>query len=367
MKRKSSNGTEEGQTYWIHPLLRHWAQDSYSDGKSMVLETKKSRLRKLHTNGYLQAISLVGCGLNTRYDKREEIEWNYERRNMTHISLCFDTYIPDCDFVTDEAALNPKVALALSNFSGLKYYWGENEAWAEMSESAVSLYQRLMRTHENPPLELETDMLLANQDLIFVNIFVKRAVDYELLEGTLSRQRELLAPDDPRLLWTESMKASSLYVEGRNEESLEQFKKCLENNAEALDPGHWVSMATINDAAVLCQEIGDMVSAEELYELSAELYLKYRGPNHLETHVALQNVAYFRSTCGNYEGELEYLKILAKGSEETYGLANENTMKALKKLEFWYQEHGQDKEQAEVDIVTLKIEQGRSMLASAED
>ncbi|KAI1165816.1 hypothetical protein F5B18DRAFT_130419 [Nemania serpens] len=161
LKRKSSTAPEEGETYWIHPLVRHWAQDAAYDGESVVLETDSTRLQKLHNKGYLQAIALVGCSLNTRGKHREECEWSFERRNMTHISLCLDTYIPEYDFGADEAAATHKVALALASFAGFNVYWNDIDACATNAELSVNLYRKLMPAES--PQNLEVEMLRATQ------------------------------------------------------------------------------------------------------------------------------------------------------------------------------------------------------------
>ncbi len=361
IKQKSSNNPEQGKVYWIHPLVRRWVQDANSDGKSLVLETDKTQLRKLRTSGYHQALSLVGCSLKTRYDNREACEWGFERRNMTHILLCLDTYIPECDFAAaGEAVSTTKVALALANFSGLMWYWGEFTKSGDMAMLSVGLYKRLMPA--NPPRNLEAEMLLAKQNLIMAIVSWGGLTDRELLEEALSRQRQLLAPGDAHLLWTESLKAEESALEGRIDEALDQYKQCLGRIAEALDPGHPVNMATIYNLALLYDRIGNQTEAEKLYEQSVKLYLRHRGPNHQDTHIVLRNVAAVRGRSGNPDGELECLKIVVEGSEATYGLANQNTIEVLRLLEGWYQRHGRE---SEAKFLSQKILEGERILAAA--
>jgi hypothetical protein len=124
IKRKSNNVGSD-HAYWIHPLVRHWAQVTYFDRESTVLETDSKRLRKLRNDRALKAICLVGCSLHSTYDNRTASEWSFERRNMANIVLCLNTYIRGCDFLTDESAATAKLALALANFGGYYSYWRE--------------------------------------------------------------------------------------------------------------------------------------------------------------------------------------------------------------------------------------------------
>ncbi|KAK0705668.1 hypothetical protein B0H67DRAFT_649976 [Lasiosphaeris hirsuta] len=167
---------------------------------------------------------------------------------MTHISLCLDTYMPACDFETDEAAATAKTALALTNFSGLK---------------------RLMP--ENPPRDLEKEMLLAKQNLVDVNT-------------------------------SESIMAYQLDLEGRDDDAIDQYKRCVAKNAEALDPKHSVNMATIHNLANCYDENDRLTEAKKLFDQSLELY-------HQDTHVVLRNIAYIRRRSSDPEGELECLKM----------------------------------------------------------
>ena len=99
--------------------------------------------------------------------------------------------------------------------------------------------------------------------------------------------------------------------------------------AEALGSEHPAYIATLYNLALSYDSIGDWVNAAKLYTQSVELYLKHRGPGHQDTHIVLHNVSTFMAQNGDYESELKYLKIVAEGSEATYGLANENTLRSL--------------------------------------
>ncbi|KAI3319877.1 hypothetical protein HD806DRAFT_525190 [Xylariaceae sp. AK1471] len=328
MKRKRSTNAEDDETYWIHPLVRDWARDMDYDGKSVTLETDETRLWRLHNNGYLQAIALVGCSLNTRYDNRDEYEWNFERRNMTHISLCRDTYIHEC-----------RSALALCNFAGFDHYWDNPHASATHAELSIKLYKKLIPA--DPPRDLEAEMLLAMQRLMSVHINrLGRVTDRSLMAGELD-------------------------LEGRQDEALDQYRQCLENIEMALDPGmrkNSINMATVHNLACFYEKIGDQKNALKLYDHSVKLYLKHRGPNHQDTHIVLDNIARVMGRSGRIEEELEYLKVVARGSEATYGLANWATIVALYRLRSWYQQRGPSSE-ADAEAVAKKINEGEKILA----
>jgi hypothetical protein len=332
----------------------------------MVLETDETRLQQLRTKGSLQAISLVGCSLKTRYDNREVYEWSYERRNMTHILLCLDTHFPPMgNLAIDEVVhmATAKLPLALNNFSGLKYYWGEYYTSDKYAKLSIDLYKRLMP--ENPPQDLEEEMLLAKQNLVGVNLLRRQRTTRELralLEETLARQGQLLALGNAHLLWSESLMARQLDLGGRKDEALEQYKRCVANNAKWLDPKHPVNMATISNLAFFHNQNGHQVEAKELYDQSLGLYLEHRGQNHQDTHIVLRNIADVRRRSGDPEGELECLKMVAKGSEESCGLSNRDTMYDLHELEIWYQMHSR---KSEAQDLRQKILEAERILSAA--
>lgn len=359
VKRKSSTVLEEGEIYWIHPLVRHWAQDAAYDGESMVLETDGHRLRKLHNNGYLQAITLVGCSLVTT-DHREVCEWNFEQRNMTHISLCLDSYIPEYDFGADEAAATAKAALALYKFSVLNILRNDVDAAVTSCELSVNLFRRLMPA--DPPPKLETDMLMAMQQLVSIHVNWLGRTKRELLDEILSRQRRLPAPSDSDLLWTESLLARELKLEGRGDEALAQYKRCLEKVEIALGPGDNLYVTTIHNLARLYEDMHDEVNARKLYDQSAKLCLERLGLNHIGTNIILKSIANFMRRSGDVERELEYLNIVASGSEAIYGLANLITINDLRQLHSWYERQGLSSE-ADAKAVNEKIIKGEGILA----
>src|SRR5436190_3277441 len=112
MNRKSRAVSTGSQSFWIHPLVQHWARESTCEGKSIVLEHNAARLAGLRREGARAAVRLVGCGVRGHYSNREPLEWVYERENMTHLSLCFDKYISKETVIGDDAR-DEKFAVAL--------------------------------------------------------------------------------------------------------------------------------------------------------------------------------------------------------------------------------------------------------------
>lgn len=317
----------------------------------MVLETDSTQLQKLHNNGYLQAIALVGCSLNRMFDK-DESDWQFERRNMTHISLCLDTYIRRCDFEADEAAATARVAYALSNFSLLNYAWNDDHASATNAELSVNLFRKLMPAE--PPQSLELPMLMAMEQLLGVRITRLELPSRTLLEETLSHQRQLLEASDARLLWTESLMAEELNLEGRQNEALDHYKRCLEEMGKVLGPEHPASVMTVHNVARLYNKMGDKANALKFSNQSVKILLEDLGPNNPATQGALRNLAIFLRESGDAEKELECLDIVARGSETVYGLANRNTIGDLRELYYCYERQGRSDE-AEAKAVNEKI------------
>ncbi|KAJ4288641.1 hypothetical protein N0V90_011878 [Kalmusia sp. IMI 367209] len=369
MKRIStkdySKESSEDIMYWIHPLVRDWFQETYLDGESFVLEKDLKQLHKLRTDGALKATILIGCSLKTSPDTREACDWGFERRNMTHIALCLDTYVKGLDFEVNEAVATREVALALANFGRLKFCWGEYFESSEMLKLSIRLYERLLPAQTTR--EVEKELLLAKQYLSSVYINRDRLdsdpEDVEkLLDELLSRQRQLLEPTDADLLWTEALKARNLAFRGRDDEALDQYTQCVEKTRKYLDPGHPVNLSTIHSLAVYYDEKGESINAEKMYRESLELDLKYRGPNHQDTLIAFNNIAIFRRLNGDFEGQLECLKRAAEGSEATFGLAQWDTISAMRRLEDWYRQADQH---VEADVVRAKIEEGERVLGNA--
>ncbi len=87
-------------------------------------------------------------------------------------------------------------------------------------------------------------MLLAMQQLISVHINrIGQETNRVLLEKTLSRQRQLLAPNNAQLLWTESLTASELAIQRKQD--------------KVLDPGHPVNIATVYNLACFYNAISN--------------------------------------------------------------------------------------------------------------
>ncbi|KAJ8108706.1 hypothetical protein ONZ43_g6345 [Nemania bipapillata] len=374
IKRKAFTNVDDDHIYCIHSLVRHWAQDAKYDGESVALETDKARLQKLHNSGYLEAIILIGCSLNAESENREEREWNFERRNMTHISLCLKKYIPGYDFEANEAGVTVKVAEALYKLTRFSRFWGDDITSVTNGQLTVSLYKMLMP--ENPPRDLQEKMLLAMQHQVSVCL-QEHVQEYiggkpasqahylnirALLEETLSRQRQLSEPSDTSLLWTECLMARQLTLEGVHGEALVQYKQCLEKTAKFLHPGHSLNGAIMNELALLYEKIGDEETARKLFDELAMLCLKYRGPNHQYTHASLFNLTRVLQRTGDLAKELECSKILAKGMEATFGPASVKTLKVLRLLRDCYKRQGEPSE-ADVEAITEKIKEGERLIA----
>jgi tetratricopeptide (TPR) repeat protein len=210
-------------------------------------------------------------------------------------------------------------------------------------------------------------MLLAKQALIDVYVQWNRLdtnpEDVQaFIEETLSRQRQLLAPTDAHLLWTECLKASDLAYRGKVDEAVSQYERLVEQLGKALHPGHPINMAAIHNLGNFYWWAGDRANAGKQYEQSMKLFLEYEGPNYLDTQIVVDTVSQFRHETGDLEGELECLKILAEGSEATYGLANRVAIAALSRLELWYRRAGRTDE---AEAITEKINEGERMLEDA--
>ncbi|KAI9765583.1 MAG: hypothetical protein M1840_007272 [Geoglossum simile] len=363
VKRKHSNAVK-GDIFSIHPLIQRLVRETDIEGNSVVLVTKSEQRERLRRAAELKAISLVGCGLKTTYDNREACEWAFERRNMGHISLCLEKYLPECDRELLDGVADKKLAKALTNFAGLKFYWGEYSDSQRMVKRSIEIYERTLPGGGDPNLEAE--LLMAKQQLL--GIWIGRHVNRNmrevgrLVDETLSRQSAILQPDDVHLLWTQSMNASHFAHSERKREAVKLFRECMEKNQKALQPGDPVNMATINNYALLCCDLGMEEEATQLHEKSKKLYLQHRGANHQDTHIVLKNIASFKANRGDDEGALECYKIVAEGSESTYGLANRDTLEALRILAHQHRRSGCKEEAVQVE---RKIAKGRKILEDA--
>lgn len=129
-----------------------------------------------------------------------------------------------------------------------------------------------------------------------------------------------------------------------------------------LDPGHPVNIMTIQNLAVLYDDMGDEANAWKFYDQAAKLSLEHRGPNDPDTHVVLRNIAIYMHRSGNVEKQLECLNIVARGSEAIYGLANLQTIQDLQILYSWYERQGLSSE-ADAKAVNEKIIKAERILA----
>jgi len=333
MKRKSSPTSHvEGRSLWIHPLVQLWARETYGDGKSVILEREPLRLAQVRKEGAKKAICLVGIAVNVEDNTRGSSEWIFERENMAHLNLCYDEYIPNYVLEDDDIA-NEELAQVLRKLGVLKNYWSDYPLAADLILKSLRMYERLPHASR----DTEVAILLAKQDLACVYInrdLLGCSIENIalLIDETVLGQRLLLGELHRDTLWSISLKASCLRIQGDLDGSVELYQQCIEKIQNALTEGDPVIMATTNDFAFLYETRREYDKALELYERSLDLYYKYRGENHQDTLIILDNIARFKYKMGDYEKSREYFQRLAKGCEETFGLANSLTLKAIEQL-----------------------------------
>jgi tetratricopeptide (TPR) repeat protein len=162
----------------------------------------------------------------------------YERENMAHLSLCFDKYISK-EKIVDEDVRDEKLAIALFQLGGLKYYWDEYCTAADLLKLSVRIYENLLP--EKP--EAELGLLIAMQQL--ANIYISRdCLDSNFKDAgalndmIVNRLKKLLPNHNFNVLWGESLQATCLIRLGNLNEALKLYQRCIENNAKGLEPGH---------------------------------------------------------------------------------------------------------------------------------
>ena len=330
VKRISPIGTggTKISSLWIHPLVQHYARESYCDNGSVTLAHDEELLDTLRRKGARDAVRLVGYGLNSRFSNRESKEWIYERQNMAHLSLCCDEYIPK--HIAKQGDIRDKLlALALNNFGVFKHYWHDIRTSETLFLESIRLYESVL------PASTETEVALLNTKKCLVSIYISRdrlnatVKNVELLMSeVLLGHRLLLGEHHPDTLDSASVQAMMVAVYGNLVEAVELYQMCMENN-QMLDPGNPTNMATTRNLAFAYARLGKNSEAMELLNLSLVLHRKYRGANHQDTLVALGGIARFKARQGQLQEAFECYRDRAEGFEQTFGLANRDTLDAL--------------------------------------
>lgn len=337
MKRKRSN-TPDCDTFSIHPLIQHFAQNSKVKDQSIFLVANARERESLRKSSMMKAITLVGFQLLNGSD-----DWKFEHQNMGHIALCLDVYLPECDESLRNGQASHQLAYSLRNLANFQGFWGRyNDTTQRLFEYSVKTYETTFAAMKIR--DLEVDLLATKQKLVhsimkrenfsFENDKMNQA--WRLLNEIQSRQMYIWLFNDYHILYTQTLIADYHQKVGRLEESLELFEACMRNNGMFLSPSHWVSLATINHVASLYKQLGRSKEAIMMYEKCYELTLKEYGLENRNTQDALEILAKMKHDSTDYRGALEYWEILASARERTFGLANNSTILALKQLEILY-------------------------------
>ncbi|KAA8893190.1 hypothetical protein FN846DRAFT_980026 [Sphaerosporella brunnea] len=330
-KASATGGGGKRRSFWIHPLVQHWAKHSYSESKSVVLEKDPSRVAQLLKEGSRSTVCFVASSVVE--NDRGSDEWIFERENMAHFRLCYDDYIPR--YITapgNEDIVDERLALALRRFGRLRCAWSE-EVWAEgLLLESVRLYYRLLpATADIEVALLQTKMTLA--ELYLCHEFGCSIENIGLLiDETVLGLRLLLGEFHPDALWSMTLKATHLAEIGWNDEGVELFQKCLENNEKALPPGHPYIFNTMSDLAMLHHLLGNADQALELSIRAFEQCEMSHGVNHPKALLLLRVVAEMHRRSGDFDKACECFQRVAKGLEATFGVANKTTLSVIGSL-----------------------------------
>jgi len=335
IKKKAETTSKGGRIFWIHPLVQHWARESYCKERSVFLEQDSQTLAAFYRDGARSAISLVGYGLKVETDARKSEEWIYEKENMGQIKLCCNKYILEHQLARDDVS-DKKFAWALRQLGTLNRRWRKIDLAATLLKQSISLYEKLPA--KSPDVELE--MLCAMYDLAHLQVCYHKSSkslksSQDLIDKVESGYKILHALD-LRVLKIQALRAMLLKRSGDFDGALELYQKWMEDFAKSLPQGHSLTLATMSNFAGLYNKRGEKDKALKLYDRCIKLRSPHIGTGHKTIAVVHSNIALLKKEANDYYGACEAYRASAEEYEAIYGVAHDTTLRVLRRLRVMY-------------------------------
>ncbi|EGX43199.1 hypothetical protein AOL_s00215g655 [Orbilia oligospora ATCC 24927] len=363
-RKSDSFGTsEEKQSFWIHPLVQHWAKNYYCKENIVVLEDNKERLAELHSIGARAAIRLVGWGVVGQPTDRKLSECVYERANMAHLNLCMDQYLLKQKVVNRDSK-DKKLAAALFRLGETKCEWEEDHIAIEVLKTSIQIYTNALPEDPN----VEVDLLIARQRLLGVYMHLgvdsfDSEIDVEYIGREINeiRQRfKVLQPDldDFYLIRCEILQAGYFSESGELDQAAEVFESLIARlrNMEGPDWVQNMYLSSLRNRAYLYFRRGELHKAEEYLGKSVELWQETPKEWDLRAILMFEDFGLLKNELNDYAEACECFRKAAAGSELNYGLSNTLTLRLLGNLRKTYIELGQFREAVQI---VEKIHRGK--------
>ncbi|KAF3935759.1 hypothetical protein ABW19_dt0210035 [Dactylella cylindrospora] len=362
-KRISATGSQEIDTIWIHPLVQLWARNSILDKGAVNLESNRDDLNEMHRRGARDAILLVSRSLNAHFSDRKPYDWVYERRNIAHLKLCFDDYLPKYVSPYRNSA-DGKLGIAIESLAGYKRWWGEYQELFNLAQLSISFLEQAVVNDPSFEVQLLRSKQAEAEAYIFDYVPYSSVTDSldDYMSKVVERQKVLLGEKHPDTLWSQSLMAHALHNVKKYDDALELYLSSLEIMENVLGEADPIYMVTLSNIALLYGDIGENEKALEIYARRYEL-TKHTGMLHYNSIIALENLSFFKSKLGDWEGARDGYEEAVAAAEATYGLANENTLGHLGALLQAYEALGQEDD---AWLVREKIRRGESILRGLE-
>ncbi|KAK6339900.1 hypothetical protein TWF718_009287 [Orbilia javanica] len=349
MTRKPKTVSTRSQWVWIHPLVQLWARDSYSEEGSVVLEQNRERLAKLHTEGVLEAIILVGFGLNHQVGSLDS--WIYERENAANINLCIHQCLVNLKLParsTKDQELG--LGIAILYLGVFKNRWQHLKIAAKLFETS---YRLVTNIH---PKDVQDKRALALVRVLVFLACLSNEVEGVNVSESLSDPQDLSLQideisqsaqqfDDNRsiFLGAQKMKAAHQSRLGDISGSLKTYQQCidkLENDQNMQETEVWIYNLKVNCAFVHIK-LGQNDKAEELLHQCLNWHRRSNqthSPIFMDILFGLSKLGHMK---GDYATECDYLSEFVERTESQIGLAHKETLSLLEKLRAAYTASGQ--------------------------
>ncbi|KAF3132916.1 hypothetical protein TWF594_009427 [Orbilia oligospora] len=331
-KSDSSSTSEEKQSFWIHPLVQHWAKNSYCEENIIVLEDDKERLAELHSIGARAAIRLK---------------------------------------VVKRDSKDKKLAAALFSLGETKCEWEEDRIAIEILKTSIQIYTNALPEDPN----VEVDLLIARQRLLGVYMYLgvdssDSSIEIEHIgrENDEIRQRFKALqpdPDDFYLIRCEILQAGYFSKSGELDQAAEVFESLIARlrNMEGPDWVQNMYLSSLRHRSYLYFRRGELHKAEEYLGNSVELWQETPKEWDLRAILMFEDFGLLKNELNDYAEACECFRKAAAGSEVNYGLSNSLTLRLLGNLRKTYIKLGQF---GEAEQIAEKIAQGENTLDAFE-